>query len=462
MNIIFYGAAQEVTGSKHLLQIRGKNILLDCGMFQGHRQEAEDKNRHLPFKPSEIDAVVLSHAHLDHCGSLPTMYAQGFRGPIFATPATKDVAELIMLDSAHIQQSDNAHIAQVKNITEPDAPLYSDKEVYAVMKQFVSVPYHQDFSVTPHLIGYFKDAGHILGSAQVELTIKDIFSSKRLGFTGDLGRSKMPILKDPEQMSNLDYLITESTYGNRLHESFAEAKRIIKKYVIDAVARQAKIIVPSFALGRTQELIYILHQLIDTGELPRFPIYVDSPLAINITDVFKAHPECFDKETFQTFSADDNPFGFRNLTYTRTTAESISLNNKKGPLMVISAAGMCEAGRIRHHLKNSLENRNDMILVTGFMAKNTLGRKIVDGDPMIKIFDNMYRLRAQVVVINALSAHADSADLVAYTSLVGDRLKKVFIVHGEEMQSSALQGRLQEKKIVKNVYIPEFKQVFKI
>ena len=390
------------------------------------------------------------------------MYAQGFRGPVFCTPATKDVAELIMLDSAHIQQSDNAHIAQVKKVTEPEAPLYGQKEVYAVLKQFITVPYHQDFKVTAHLSGYFKDAGHILGSAQIELTIKDIFSTKRLGFTGDLGRSKMPILKDPEQMTELDYLITESTYGNRLHESFDEAKRILKKYVIEAVSRRAKIIVPSFALGRTQELIYLMHQLIDAGEIPRFSIFVDSPLAINITDVFKAHSECFDKETFLTFSASDNPFGFRNLTYTRTTAESISLNHKKGPMMIISAAGMCEAGRIRHHLKNSIENHNDMILITGFMAKNTLGRKIVEQEPMLKIFDNMYRLRAQVVVINALSAHADSTDLVDYATNVADRLKKIFIVHGEETQSTALQGRLQEKKIIKNAYIPEFKQVFKI
>jgi len=462
MNITFYGAAKEVTGSKHLLQFRGKNVLLDCGMFQGHRREAENKNRHFPFKATSIDAVILSHAHLDHCGSLPTLYLQGFRGPVFCTSATKEVAELIMLDSAHIQQSDNAHIAQVKNITEPDAPLYSQKEVYGVLKQFVTVPYHQDFSIAKHLVGYFKDAGHILGSAQIELTCKDIFSTRRLGFTGDLGRNKMPILKDPEQMTDIDFFITESTYGNRLHENFDEAKRILKKYVIEAVARKAKMIVPSFALGRTQEMVYILHQLIDAGEIPRFPIYVDSPLAINITDVFKAHPECFDKETFETFSASDNPFGFRNLTYTRTTAESITLNNKKGPMMVISAAGMCEAGRIRHHLKSSVEDRNNMIIVTGFMAKNTLGRKIVDGEPALKIFDNMYRLRAQVVIINALSAHADAADLVDYTARLGDRLKKVFIVHGEETQSSALQGRLQEKNIVKEIYIPEFMQGFKI
>jgi len=462
MNITFYGAAKEVTGSKHLLQFRGKNVLLDCGMFQGHRREAENKNRHFPFKATSIDAVILSHAHLDHCGSLPTLYLQGFRGPVFCTSATKEVAELIMLDSAHIQQSDNAHIAQVKNITEPDAPLYSQKEVYGVLKQFVTVPYHQDFSIAKHLVGYFKDAGHILGSAQIELTCKDIFSTRRLGFTGDLGRNKMPILKDPEQMTDIDFFITESTYGNRLHENFDEAKRILKKYVIEAVARKAKMIVPSFALGRTQEMVYILHQLIDAGEIPRFPIYVDSPLAINITDVFKAHPECFDKETFETFSASDNPFGFRNLTYTRTTAESIALNNKKGPMMVISAAGMCEAGRIRHHLKSSVEDRNNMIIVTGFMAKNTLGRKIVDGEPALKIFDNMYRLRAQVVIINALSAHADAADLVDYTARLGDRLKKVFIVHGEETQSSALQGRLQEKNIVKEIYIPEFMQGFKI
>ncbi len=462
MKLTFYGAAREVTGSKHLLEVKGKKILLDCGMFQGHRKEAEKKNRELPFTPSEIDAVVLSHAHLDHCGSLPTMWSQGFRGKVYCTPATRDVTELILLDSAHIQASDNTHIAQVKNQTEPDLPLYTEKEVYEVMKQFVTVPYHQEFDLYKNVKAKFIDAGHILGSAQVELILKELWHEVRLGFTGDLGRSHMPILKDPEQMQDLDFLITESTYGNRTHESFADAKRILQKYVAEAVKRQAKIIVPSFALGRTQELVYLLHELTDAGQIPRFPIYVDSPLAINITEIFKKHPDCFDKETFSTFSASDNPFGFRNLTYTYTTADSIALNNKPGPMMIISAAGMCEGGRIRHHLKNSLENPNNMILITGFMAKNTLGRKIVDQEPMIKIFDNMYRLRAEVVVINALSAHADSVDLMNYVSRVGDRLKKVFIVHGEETQSAVFQGRIKEKYKQLQAFVPDFSQQFKI
>ncbi len=462
MKLTFYGAAKEVTGSKHLLEVKGKKILLDCGMFQGHRKEAEKKNRELPFRAAEIDAVILSHAHLDHCGSLPTMWSQGFRGKVYCTPATRDVTELILLDSAHVQESDNTHIAQVKNQIEPELPLYTEKEVYAVLQQFVTVPYHQEFTLFNNVKAKFSDAGHILGSAQIELTVKDLWRQVKIGFTGDLGRYQMPILKDPEQMQDLDILITESTYGNRTHESFIEAKRIIKKYILTAVERQAKIVVPSFALGRTQELVYLLHELTDAGEIPRFPIYVDSPLAINLTNIFKNHPECFDKETFLTFSASDNPFGFRNLTYTYTTADSIALNNKPGPMMIISAAGMCEGGRIRHHLKNTLENRNNMILVTGFMAKHTLGRKIVEQEPMIKIFDNMYRLQAQVVVVNALSAHADSVDLLNYVERVGERLQKVFIVHGEETQSAVFQGRIKERFQSLQAIIPDFAQSFKI
>ncbi len=462
MKLTFYGAAKEVTGSKHLLEVKGKKILLDCGMFQGHRKEAEKKNRELPFNPAEIDAVILSHAHLDHCGSLPVMWLQGFRGPIYCTSATRDVAELILLDSAHVQESDNMHLAQIKSQIEPEPPLYTEQEVYAVMKQFKTISYHQEFDVFKNIKAKFIDAGHILGSAQVEITVHELWRDTRIGFTGDLGRSQMPILKDPEQLQGLDVLLIESTYGNRIHESFTEAKRVLKKYVLEAIRRQAKIIVPSFALGRTQELVYLLHELTDAGEIPRFPIYVDSPLAIDLTEIFKSHPQCFDKETFLTFSASDNPFGFRNLTYTYTTNDSIALNSKRGPLMIISAAGMCEGGRIRHHLKNSVENPNNLILITGFMAKHTLGRKIVDQEPMLKIFDNLYRLRAQVVVANALSAHADSVDLVNYVDRVGERLKKVFIVHGEETQSAVFQGRLQEKYDRLQTYIPDFGQQFKI
>jgi len=455
MKLTFYGAAQEVTGSKHLLEVDGKKILLDCGMFQGHRKEAEDKNKNLPFDPKTIDIIILSHAHLDHCGSLPTMYAQGFRGKVLATPATRDVAELIMLDSAHIQHSDNKHIARIKKITEPEPPLYTAKEVKEVMKQFTVVSYNQEFFVSNKVQGLFRDAGHILGSAVVELTITTgLFKNFRLGFTGDLGRTNMPILKDPEYMSDLDALITESTYGDRLHESFTAAKRVLKKYVLEAVQRKAKIIVPSFSLGRTQELIYVLHQLTDAGEIPRFPIYVDSPLAINITEIFKKHPECYDQETWQEFGQSDNPFGFSNLEFTLTTEESIDLNKKQGPMMIISAAGMCEGGRIRHHLKNYVEDYNNMVMITGFMARNTLGRKIVEQHKQIKIFDRMYNLRAQVIVLNAFSAHADAVDLVNYASQAGSRLKNIFIVHGEASQSQALKDKLVELNSLYQVKVP--------
>lgn len=455
MKLTFFGAAQEVTGSKHLLEVGGKRILLDCGMFQGHRREAEEKNKNLPFDPKTIDIVILSHAHLDHCGSLPTIYAQGFRGKIYTTSATRDVAELIMLDSAHIQESDNKHIARIKKFKDPEPPLYTAKEVKEVLKQFEVVPYNQEFAVSNKINGLFRDAGHILGSAVVELNIKTgLLKNLRLGFTGDLGRTGMPILNDPEFMPDLDAIICESTYGDRLHESFNEAKRVLKKYILEAVQREAKIIVPSFALGRTQELIYVMHELTDAGEIPRFPIYVDSPLAINITEIFKKHPECYDQETWQEFGDSDDPFGFRNLDFTLTTDESISLNKKKGPMMIISAAGMCEGGRIRHHLKNYVEDYNNMVMITGFMAKNTLGRKIVEQHKKIKIFDHMYNLRAQVIVLNAFSAHADAVDLVNYISQAGKNLKNIFIVHGEISQSHALRDKLIELNPSYQIKVP--------
>jgi len=461
MKLTFLGATREVTGTKHLLEVGKQKILFDAGMFQGHRQEAEEKNRDLPFDPQGIDAVVLSHAHLDHCGSLPTMYKQGFRGKIFATSATRDVAELIMYDSAHIQEMDNRYIAKVKG-GESEEPLYTASDVEGVMNLFEIAEYHEPFAVTNKVTGVFRDAGHILGSSVVELTVKDGWKTKRLGFSGDLGRSHMPILRNPEYLENLDALIIESTYGNRVHEDLTEAKRIIKKYVSEGVARQAKMVVPSFALGRTQELVYILHQLIDEGELPRFPIYVDSPLAINITDVFVKHPECYDKETLAMLNQSDDPFGFRNLTYVQDTEESKKLNRRKGPFLVIAAAGMCEAGRIRHHLANSVEDPNNMIIITGFMARNTLGRKIVEREKRIKIFDHQYALRAQIVVINALSAHADVVDLTDFIDKAGATLKRVFLVHGEETQSEALRERLNTDYPGLEVAIPQFEQSFKL
>ncbi len=461
MKITFYGAAGEVTGSKHLLEVGSSKVLLDCGMFQGKFSEAEEKNRQFAFAPQEIDAVVLSHAHLDHCGSLPLLYKQGFRGKIFATPATRQVAELIMLDSAKIQQQDRSFYAELEG-REPLEPLYSEVDVKNVLHLFVDIPYHQSFAVAAGVRGYFRDAGHILGSAVVELTLSGQERSLKLGFTGDLGRPNMPIIRDPEVMEDLDVLISESTYGGSVHEGLSEAKRILKKYVKEAFARRGKMIVPSFALERTQELVYLLHEMIDNKEIPRFPIYVDSPLAVDITEVFRRNAEYFDQETFATFGKSDDPFGFRNLKYIHSISQSKALNKKKGPMMIIASAGMCEGGRVKHHLRHSVDNRNNMIFIVGYMARGTLGREIVEQKPEIEIFGEKHKLRAQVIVLNSLSAHADSVDLVNYISAVGDSLKRIFLVHGEDEQAQALKEKLQSQNKGYQIDIPQMGEGFVI
>ncbi len=461
MKITFYGAAGEVTGSKHLLEVGSSKVLLDCGMFQGKFSEAEEKNRQFAFAPQEIDAVVLSHAHLDHCGSLPLLYKQGFRGKIFATPATRQVAELIMLDSAKIQQQDRSFYAELEG-REPLEPLYGEADVKNVLNLFVDIPYHQPFAVVAGLQGYFRDAGHILGSAVVELTLSEQEKSLKLGFTGDLGRPNMPIIRDPEVMEGLDVLISESTYGGSVHEDLSEAKRILKKYVKEAFARRGKMIVPSFALERTQELVYLLHEMIDNKEIPRFPIYVDSPLAVDITEVFRRNAEYFDQETFATFGKNDDPFGFRNLKYIHSISQSKALNKKKGPMMIIASAGMCEGGRVKHHLRHSVDNRNNMIFIVGYMARGTLGREIVEQKPEVEIFGEKHKLRAQVIVLNSLSAHADSVDLVNYIGQVGDNLKRIFLVHGEGEQSQALKEKLLSQNRGYQVEIPQMGEGFEL
>ncbi len=461
MKITFYGAAGEVTGSKHLLEIGNKRVLLDCGMFQGKFSEAERKNRFFGFEPSRIDAVVLSHGHLDHCGSLPLLYREGFRGKIFSTPATRDVAELIMLDSAKIQQQDRSFYAELEG-RDPLPPLYDENDVKGVLKLFVEVPYHHTFSVVEGVSGYFRDAGHILGSAVIELHLSEGKKNIKLGFTGDLGRKNTPIIRDPEYMTDLDVLISESTYGGSVHESFSEARRVLRKYIKEAFARKGKMIIPSFALERTQEIVYLLHEMIDNKEIPRFPIYVDSPLAVDITEVFRRHSDCFDQETFATFGKSDDPFGFRNLKYIHSISQSKSLNKKKGPMMIISSAGMCEGGRVKHHLKHSVDNRNNMIFIVGYMARGTLGREIVEQKPEIEIFGEKHKLRAQVIVLNSLSAHADSPALVDYISKAGSNLAKVFLVHGEDEQSQALKEKLLSQNRGYQVEIPQMGEGFVI
>ncbi|MBI2050228.1 MAG: MBL fold metallo-hydrolase [Parcubacteria group bacterium] len=438
MRITFHGAAQNVTGSKHLIETEGGfRLLLDCGFHQGHRSEAERLNRTFPMVASSIGAAILSHAHLDHCGLLPLLVKQGFDGPIYATPATIDVAEAMLLDAAHIQESDteylNRHLQKNQN---PIEPLYTQDDVAATMRQFKPAEYvHLGggwTSLSDSVRFKMYDAGHILGSAVAVIEIKESGRTKTLAFTGDLGRKNAPILRDPDPIrENVDILLSEATYGDRVHEPQAKTEKIVAELIERAIKRQSKIIVPAFALGRTQELIYLLHQMFHIKGFPRIPVYLDSPLAARVTEIFKKHRNVFDNQTWKDFDPEkDVPLMFEGLSYAVTTEESKRLNEMGGPLMVISASGMMEAGRVLHHLKNSITHPNNAILITGYQAENTLGRRIQDGVSPVRIFNRTYDVKARVETAHALSAHADQAELLEYIASVRG-LSKLFLVHGE-------------------------------
>jgi len=461
MKIQFWGAAREVTGSRHLIEVNGKKILLDCGMFQGRRKDTEEKNKTFGFDPKTLDAVILSHAHIDHSGCLPLLVKQGYKGPIFSTFATRDLCNFMLMDSAFIQQKDAEYINKKRKKKDPKAPLikplYDEEDAQQALCQFYGIGYETAFVVSDGVICSFYNAGHILGSALVHLVIKDKKSKKtyRFAFTGDLGRKNLPILVDPTPMPPSEYLIIESTYGNRFHESMLDASAELKKIVNRVAKRGGKIIVPAFSVERTQEMIYHLNVLWQKKQIPDLPIYVDSPLSVNISEVFINHPECYDREIYEQFISNrKNPFGFGRLQYTHSVDESKALNFINGPAIIISSSGMCENGRILHHLKNNIEDSRNMVLIVGYMAKDTLGRRILEKQPVVKIFDEEYRLKAEVEVMNAFSGHADRSDLLEYIKKVKS-LKKVFLVHGEESQSLALREYLHETGI-KNVEVPHY------
>ena len=458
MKIKFAGAAGEVTGSKHLIEFNGKKILLDCGMFQGHRKEADEKNRNLLFDAKEIDSVILSHAHMDHSGELPYIVKNGFEGPIYCTHATRDLCNYMLADSAYIQEREIEYLKKKKKYQKgvTPEPLYTMEDTTSALQKFHSVNYEQSFIVEDGVVASFYDAGHILGSALVHLIFYDKKSKKhlRLAFTGDLGRRNLPILRDPQFIPPTDILISETTYGNRLHANINTVSEDLALVVNEVAKKGGKLIVPAFALERTQEMIYHLGLLSKQKKIPdNIPIYVDSPLAGNVTEVFRGHPECFDKKVYEEFiKHGDNPFGFGQLKYTRSAEESKSLNNKPGPMIIISASGMCEHGRILHHLRNNLESNKNTVLIVGYQAANTLGRKLVEGEKQVNIFGDPYKVRANVYVMDAFSGHADRSDLLDYISHVKD-LKKIFLVHGEQTQLEAFDGALKENGY-NDVYIP--------
>lgn len=455
MKITFGGAAGEVTGSKHLITFNGKKILLDCGLFQGHRKEADEKNRHFYWDPKEVDAVILSHAHMDHSGLLPLMVKEGFDGPIYCTHATRDLCNYMMADSAFIQEREVEWMIKhdKKEIVEP---LYTMADAEETMKKLHAVNYEQSFVVTDGMIASFYDAGHILGSALVHMIFHDKETNKNLNvcFTGDLGRKGLPILKDPQVVPKTDILITESTYGNRLHARIETVGDDLAAVVNQVAKAGGRLIIPAFALERTQEVVYHLHLLHKKGKIPNIPVYVDSPLAGNVTEVFRSHMECYDKKTREEFSKQsDNPFGFSDLKYTRSVEDSKGLNEKSGPMIIISASGMCEHGRILHHLKNNIEDQKNVVLIVGYQAQNTLGRKLVEGDKQVNIFGDPYNVKASVYVMDAFSGHADRSDLLNYIKQV-DGIKKIILVHGETTQQEAFKVALNENGF-NDIQIPQ-------
>ncbi len=457
MKITFWGAAKEVTGSRHLLEVNGKKILLDCGLFQGRRKETDVKNRELGFDPKELDAVILSHAHIDHSGALPYLVKMGYKGPIFSTFATRDLCNYMLMDSAFIQEKDVEFMNKKmeKKGLKPIEPLYSIDDAQRTLNNFYGVGYERAFVVTDGVVCSFYDAGHILGSSLVHLIIHDKKTDKRytFAFTGDLGRKNLPLLRDPQPLPPTDYLLTESTYGNRFHESILDAGKKLEEVVKRTVARGGKILIPAFAVERTQEIIYHLNLLWQKKLIPDIPVFVDSPLSANVTEVFGNHPECYDDETFKEFLDNrKDPFGFGRLQYTRDVADSKALNELNGPAIIISASGMCENGRILHHLRNNIEDPRNTVMIVGYMAKDTLGRKILEKQPIVNIFGEPFHLRAEVVVMDAFSGHADRSDLLDYISKV-EGLKKIFLVHGEEEQAGLFKGILEESGY-KNVVQP--------
>ena len=458
MQIQFWGAARTVTGSMHLLTINGKRLLLDCGLYQGKRELANERNSHLPFEPKSIDAVILSHAHMDHSGVLPVLTKSGFGGHIHCTSATRDLSAVMLRDSARIQESDAQYLNQhnAERGLPQIKPLYVEADATAALQQFTTVEYHRTFEPIPGTRVTFQDAGHILGSALVSLDYEEGRVKRRLVFTGDLGRKRLPILRDPELIDQADVLITEGTYGGRHHAPIADVSAELAKIVIATYERKGIMVIPAFAVGRTQDLVYDLHQLIDKKQIPDQPIYVDSPLAMNVTNVFRTHPECFDEETrtFIDADPDGDAFGFKRLTYVRDTQASKDLNERHEPCIIISASGMCEAGRVLHHLKHRIGDPRNTILFVGYQAENTLGRKILDGLKRVRIFGEEFEVKADIQKIDGYSGHGDHDDLINFPRNMSRKPTRTFIVHAEMEAALALQTGLKGVG-VKDAVIPE-------
>ena len=434
-----FGASRTVTGSRHLLQVDGRSVLLDCGLFQGPRRESFERNRHLPFQP---DAVILSHAHIDHSGALPALVRGGYRGAIHATPPTRELCEAMLRDVARLSAADARHLNKRRRRDDPVLqPLYDEDDVATAMGQVLETPYERTFEVLPGVTARFQDAGHIIGSAGVHVQIE---GGPSLYFTGDIGRHMYPILRDPLPLPECDVVLSECTYGTRDHPPSELAGDTLRVELQRMLERRGKVFIPAFSVGRTQNLLYAISKMWQAGSLPSFPVYVDSPLADHATDVYADHPECYDAETTRFLAEGGRPFHAPGVRYVESSDESRKLNGQKGPFVVIAGSGMCEGGRIVHHLKHNLDHRETTVLMVGWCAPGTLGRKLIDGVNPVRVLGRMMEVRARVVRINAYSAHAGRSDLLAFLAPARDMDAGIHLVHGEEATALAFAETLRE------------------
>ncbi len=467
MRITFCGAAQTVTGSQHLIEVNGQSILLDCGLYQGRRDDTYQRNQNFVYDPKTVDVMVLSHAHIDHSGNIPNLVKQGYSGDIICTFATRDLCASMLMDSARIHESDAEFVnrKRAKRNQPPVEPLYTSADAARSLESFITQGYDRPRRIAPGVTLTFLDAGHMLGSAIVVLDIEDQDTKRdyRLVFSGDLGREGIPIIRDPSMVDRADILIMESTYGNRTHVPYADEDERLKKIVVDTYQRGGTIVVPAFAVGRTQQLVLSLHQLAVAGDIPNLPIFVDSPLATDVTAIYRLHPECFDAEMREFLLSGNrrDPFGFDQLTYTRSTEDSKQLNFLREPAIIISASGMAEAGRVLHHLRNKISDPRTTVLIAGFQAEHTLGRKLVDGEKVVRIFGEEVKNNAHVEVLYGFSGHADRDDLMGWVGAMEQKPQRTFLVHGEPDSAAALADSLRASYGL-TVDVPEWKQSFEV
>ncbi|MEY4594600.1 MAG: hypothetical protein RIQ47_1010 [Bacteroidota bacterium] len=466
MKISFHGAARTVTGSKHLITLdNGKKILLDCGLFQGHGADTDPMNRHFGFDPMSVDYLVLSHAHIDHSGNIPALVKQGFKGPIYCTAATRDLAAIMLFDTAHIQENDIAYLNERRERKKlpPLQPLYTTHDVEKALSQLFTIPFRKKYRIDENIELEFTDSGHILGAAAVNLTIHENGKTTRVFFSGDIGRYSDKILKAPESFPQSDIIICESTYGNRLHEGIeATEQQLISIVQRTCVENKGRLVIPAFSLGRTQEVVYALNNLKNAGKLPPIKVYVDSPLSVNATTIMRTHPECFNEEILSTMRTDPDPFGFDDLFYVRRVEDSIKINDLKEPAIIISASGMAEAGRVKHHIRNAIQDPRNTILMVGYCTPDSLGGRLMAGTDRISIFGKEFEVKAAIEQIHSFSAHADYNEMLKYLSCQEPKkVKQFFLVHGDYDVQFEWREKLQDAGF-KNIEIPDMHSTWDI